>query len=130
MATTNDESAAALHGRDHDLRQLGCALESVRAGHPALVVVDGPAGIGKTALVERFEQGARGVQVVWAAGAPMARGVRFSAVDELVPLARPRLWKTSLDGLTPEQYPSVGLPILEAFGERQEAGPVAVVVDD
>src|SRR4051812_23062511 len=130
MATTNDESAAALHGRDHDLRQLGCALESVRAGHPALVVVDGPAGIGKTALVERFAQDARGVQVVWASGDPMERGVPFAVADQLVRRARPRTRTTSLVGLPPAQYTSVGLTILEAFGELQAAGPVAVVVDD
>src|SRR4051794_1132168 len=113
MATRNDDSPAALYGRDDQLRQLSCALESVRAGHPALVVVDGPAGIGKTALVERFAQDALGVQVVWASGDATERGVPFAVADQLVRRARPRTTTSTLVGLPPAQYTSVGLTILE-----------------
>lgn len=49
----------ALVGRDEPLAQLGSALAGVHAGAPALVLVGGEAGVGKTALIERFRQLAR-----------------------------------------------------------------------
>jgi DNA-binding winged helix-turn-helix (wHTH) protein/tetratricopeptide (TPR) repeat protein len=44
----------ALVGRDAPLAQLAAALAAVQAGTSALVLVGGEAGVGKTALVERF----------------------------------------------------------------------------
>ncbi|MFD6289136.1 AAA family ATPase [Streptomyces sp. NPDC060205] len=41
-------------GRSHSLALLAAARERARAGQPQRVLVEGPAGIGKTALVRRF----------------------------------------------------------------------------
>lgn len=41
-------------GRRDALRVLGAALSDVESGRPAVVDVEGPSGIGKTELVERF----------------------------------------------------------------------------
>jgi tetratricopeptide (TPR) repeat protein len=41
-------------GRTRELEQLGEALEEVRRGREALVLVDGPSGVGKSALVRQF----------------------------------------------------------------------------
>ena len=41
-------------GRDAELRRLATSLARAHAGEPQLVFVDGPAGIGKTTLLEAF----------------------------------------------------------------------------
>ncbi|MBI2897443.1 MAG: AAA family ATPase [Deltaproteobacteria bacterium] len=47
-------SRTALVGRFRETRALREALEDVRAGHPAAVLVHGEAGVGKSALVRHF----------------------------------------------------------------------------
>src|SRR4029453_3369274 len=44
-------SSPVLVGRDAEAAQLGAALERAAAGRPAIVVVAGEAGVGKTRLV-------------------------------------------------------------------------------
>ena len=45
---------APLLGRDDELAVLGAALDRVRAGQTRIITVNGPAGIGKTRLVQEF----------------------------------------------------------------------------
>ncbi|MFI6446416.1 ATP-binding protein [Kitasatospora sp. NPDC050543] len=45
-------SAASLLHRERELAELGRALEEARAGRPAVVLIQGPRGIGKTALLD------------------------------------------------------------------------------
>lgn len=47
---------AHLYGRQDELRQLVAALDTASTGPPRLVVVEGPSGIGKTALVRELQQ--------------------------------------------------------------------------
>ncbi|WP_345711924.1 ATP-binding protein, partial [Kineococcus glutinatus] len=60
-------------GREAEAAELAARLAAARAGSGGLVLVSGPAGIGKTALVEALAAGA-GVPVVrgraWDGGAP------------------------------------------------------------
>jgi DNA-binding winged helix-turn-helix (wHTH) protein/tetratricopeptide (TPR) repeat protein len=60
-------SRAVFAGRRAELATLHAALDEARAGHGGLVLVHGPAGIGKTCLVERFvdESRASGVDTYW-----------------------------------------------------------------
>ena len=67
----------ALVGRRPELAQLRTIAEQVRAGHAAVVVVEGEAGIGKTRLAEAAAEAGRaaGWSVAWSrcaddAGAP------------------------------------------------------------
>jgi predicted ATPase/signal transduction histidine kinase len=63
--------AARLHGREAELRQLLLAFERVAAPQPAraeMVLVEGYAGIGKTALIRRLQR------PIVQAGATLARG--------------------------------------------------------
>ena len=41
-------------GRDHELTVLHTLFDDVTRGEPKVALVTGPAGIGKTAVVERF----------------------------------------------------------------------------
>jgi serine/threonine protein kinase len=46
--------ALPFSGRDAELSQLDSRLQTARAGRPAVALIEGPAGIGKTALVQHF----------------------------------------------------------------------------
>ena len=43
--------APRLRGREQELQALGDAFDQVASGHPAVVIVEGEAGIGKTRLL-------------------------------------------------------------------------------
>ena len=59
-------AAAPLRGRGPEVETLGKVLDRVAAGQPALVLIEGEAGIGKTRLLAGVltRAGARGMQVV------------------------------------------------------------------
>ncbi|NJP94725.1 AAA family ATPase [Nonomuraea sp. FMUSA5-5] len=62
------EAIAMFVGRDAELRCLREEFERARAGLPRLVVVEGPAGIGKTTLVHRFLEGCGPADVLFTDG--------------------------------------------------------------
>ena len=47
-----DQAAAPLRGRGPEVAVLGEVLDRVAAGRPALVLIEGEAGIGKTRLLD------------------------------------------------------------------------------
>jgi len=51
-------------GRERELEQLSRVFEAVQSGSPRIVFVEGPAGIGKSSLAERFLATVSGPQVV------------------------------------------------------------------
>ncbi|MFI9174038.1 ATP-binding protein [Streptomyces lincolnensis] len=91
--------------------------EQASAGRPRLVVVEGPAGIGKTALARHFLTTARG-HVLTAAGAENETDLPYGVLSQL--LCRPVL----SDPLT------AGAELLDPLGELQRDEPVVVLVDD
>jgi DNA-binding CsgD family transcriptional regulator len=71
---------AALAGRERELAALGAALDDARAGHDAVVVLSGEAGIGKSALLDAIAVRAAG------AGFAVLRG-RATEQERDVPFA-------------------------------------------
>ena len=59
----------SFYGREPQLREMENRLREARAGASRLMVVEGPPGIGKTALVRRFLRTADRVRVLEASGA-------------------------------------------------------------
>lgn len=55
--TSAHKSRLAFVGRSAQLLELESALEATSAGQPAVTLVHGPSGIGKTTLVDRFVDG-------------------------------------------------------------------------
>src|SRR4051812_15146585 len=98
MATLTDERAAILCGRDDELRRLADAFTSARDGQPMLALVDGPPGIGKTALVRRFAED-HAARTLWASGDVYERAVPFAVADQL-------LRRAQLDSPRPPRCPS------------------------
>ena len=74
-------------GRREELAALDAALDRVRAGRPAAVLVSGASGMGKTALVRRFLAGLRGRDpsaLVLAGRCYQRETVPYKALDSLV----------------------------------------------
>lgn len=122
-------------GRRAELAVLRDRAAEARAGRPRIVQVQGPPGIGKTALVERFladpGPGPRPV-VVRASGEETESLLVHGVVEQLArsagaaggPLAQLCSGSPVADPVT------VGTRILEMLDELEAAGPVVVVVDD
>jgi DNA-binding CsgD family transcriptional regulator len=71
-------------GRQQELASLQESLDRARDGGPGVVFVEGPPGIGKTALVSRFVRTATDVRVLRAAGEEFERDLPFGVVEQLL----------------------------------------------
>src|SRR6185312_17319815 len=74
-----------LADRDRELATLRAALDDLAGGRPGLLLVEGPAGIGKTRLLTEARRLAadRGVQVLSARGSQLEKAFGFGAVRQL-----------------------------------------------
>src|SRR6266542_3199733 len=75
-------------GRQPTLASLHRMLNQARAGEPRLVLIEGPAGIGKTTLVRRFLDEAGERRVLRASGEEAEAGLAFGVLDQLGELQR------------------------------------------
>jgi DNA-binding SARP family transcriptional activator len=73
-----------LPGRDRDLAALDDELERAAATGVVLAIVEGEAGIGKTALLEAWAGAARarGVSVLWGACDPLGRALPYQPIGD------------------------------------------------
>ena len=137
---------AGFVGRSRALHDLHQVLAQVHAGQPRVALLEGPAGIGKTALVRHLLAHARVGAVVWSSGEEDEADLAFGVFDQMTaearrilaqrgpgegdlgegdrgagaPAARPRLT---------DPLPA-GSQLIDLLGELQRAGTVVVVVDD
>jgi len=72
--------------RDDDLARLAGGLAAAREGRGSLVAIEGPAGIGKTRLIERLRGDASGagLTVLSARGGELESGFAFGVVRQLL----------------------------------------------
>jgi DNA-binding CsgD family transcriptional regulator len=121
-------------GRRVELAALQEAIAEARKGAPRVVLVQGEAGMGKSALLARMTAGleAAGAVLLRGAGDEYESDLHLGLVGQLIAgigaeleslpaLARP---EQNLDAL------AAGACLLELVGELQDLGPVVVVVDD
>ncbi|MFI1854070.1 ATP-binding protein [Streptomyces sp. NPDC020480] len=74
-----------LHERDDELAQISAALRDAREGRPSLVLLTGPLGIGRSALLQRLPARAADddVRVLRANAAPVEAEFAFGVVRQL-----------------------------------------------
>ena len=111
--------------RETELEVLATALSSARAGNGALVLIEGPAGIGKTSLLHVCRNHARdqGLTVLDSRGGELEREFSFGVVRQL--------FEEPLRRLDPGAAPrcSTGLPESRARLLGLVAPPVAGAAD-
>src|SRR5215813_9381794 len=75
----------ALLERDSELEAVAAALARARQGSGHLLVIDGPAGVGKTALISSARELAAedGLLTLYARGAELERDFGFGVVRQL-----------------------------------------------
>ncbi|KUF17945.1 MULTISPECIES: LuxR family transcriptional regulator [Streptomyces] len=127
----------AFCGRARELASLQQDFADVCTGTPRLVLLEGPGGIGKTALVRRFLDSVHGTCVLHASGEENESALPCGVLAQLVgqsPLPVPE----TLAGLVriPQSLHAnlpplaAGFGLLDLLSEVQGKGPVVLVVDD
>ncbi|WP_171074980.1 helix-turn-helix transcriptional regulator [Nonomuraea basaltis] len=129
-------------GRTAELALLRAELSAAGGGCARRVAIEGPEGIGKTALVHHALDGEAGVRVLAASGEESERQLGLGVIRQLA--------EAGLDGAEPEGSPvagpegfaaaglkamgqdpcAAGQAICDVIGALQAHGPVAVLVDD
>jgi DNA-binding CsgD family transcriptional regulator len=115
-------------GRLTELRLLTEALRRVVRSGPQLAVIEGPPGVGKTALLEEFLASATDIKVILATGDPGEQATPFGVVDQWLNKAGD-VGSSVLD-LTEANYVAVAQRLLERVRGLQGAGPVVLTLDD
>jgi DNA-binding CsgD family transcriptional regulator len=119
-------------GRGREKGLLQRAWEDAQAGRPRVVLLRGPAGIGKSALVRELVDSVGPVQLLRASGDETEEGLSLGVVEQLVaglasvPEVLPSLQRPS--GAL--ELFAVGSGLLELLSELQDQGPVLLVLDD
>jgi hypothetical protein len=98
------DSHAVILGRDGELAALSAAADAAGAGHGAFVLVEGPAGIGKTTLLQMACAIPRtqGHQILTARGLALESGFAYGVARQLIEPVResagPGEWDELLEG--------------------------------
>src|SRR4051812_49108521 len=79
-----DRLPRMLVGREDERRRLQALLDAARAGRSGALLLRGPAGIGKTALLRWAEAAADGFRMLRARGIQSESGIPFAGLAELV----------------------------------------------
>lgn len=127
MAAPTGNTTDVFVGRDAEFEVLRAALDQVLAGSPRVVLIEGSAGIGKTALVDRFLQGAGDVQILRASGEPWEAVVPYGVVDQLTRgagISRARILAGRERALPFDEPISVGGVLLDLLGALDSERPV------
>jgi hypothetical protein len=122
--------AASFVGRRKDLALLEDQLDKARAGQPRVVLIEGAAGIGKTALLNRFLAQTLGAQILRASGEESELLLAYGVVDQLLRSAAGAGASVEPRPIPLQDHLAVGAQVLELLGNLQEQGPVVVFIDD
>ncbi len=131
-----------LRGRDSECEVLTRLLEGARGGRGAALVVQGEAGVGKTALLDYAVESASDLRVVRAVGVESEMELAFAALHQLCGPMLDRLGRLpgpqraalgTAFGLESGPAPDlffVGLAVLSLLSEAAGERPLVCVVDD
>jgi DNA-binding CsgD family transcriptional regulator len=135
-------ASTTLHGRLDELGRIDELLGDARRSHSAVLVLRGPAGIGKSALLGEARARAADMQVLACHGTESEACLPFSSLHQLlrpvldhaeaIPAIQSRALRCALGlefGSRPEPF-LVSLAVLSTLAEAAERRPLLCVVDD
>jgi DNA-binding CsgD family transcriptional regulator len=124
-------------GRQPELATLRARLVAARTGAPQVVHIQGPPGIGKTALVAAFLDEPGGdvpPRVLRAGGEETESLLAYGVLDQLARSAGPTGVGVVVPGAPAggvlDDAVTVGSRLLELLGSLEAAAPVVMVIDD
>src|SRR4051812_20288147 len=117
-------ASLAFVGRREPLDALSAALQDAGEGRSRLALVEGPAGIGKTALIDRFLADAGDATILRASGDESERELAGGVLDQLLRRAG------EAPGELPASHVELGARLLDLLGVLQDERPVVVAIDD
>jgi DNA-binding CsgD family transcriptional regulator len=120
-------------GRTVEFEVLKAELAATRAGSSRVVLIEGPTGIGKSALIEHLLVDEPDLTVLRASGERWEAFVAFGVIDQLMrstKISRARLLADRERSLPAEEPVAVGQRVLLAVEDLEATSPVVLVVDD
>ena len=119
-------------GRRAEVDHLLALHTGAKAGATRVGVVAGPAGVGKTALVEKFLEEAGEACVLRISGEESETALAFGVFDQLCAAVRRRLGDDSREGAGDGSVEPLvaGAELVDLLGQLQRFGSVILVVDD
>ncbi|MFG2100021.1 ATP-binding protein [Micromonospora echinaurantiaca] len=131
-----------LHGRAGEQAEIERLLAAARTGQSGTLVIRGPAGIGKSALLDHAAGSAAGVRVLRGVGIESEATLPFAALHQLLRAgldripALPDVQASALKGalglgdIAPESRFLVGLATLSLLSELAGDGVLLCLIDD
>ena len=131
-----------LFGRDHEISALEGLLADAMAGRSGVCVIEGEAGVGKTALLNRVEELGDGMQITRAAGVEPEMDIPYSGLHQLllpfldgmqrIPAPHRAALKSAfgLDNGSPSNRFFIGMAALALLSDAATTNPVLCIVDD
>src|SRR5690348_309315 len=131
-----------LHGRRDECVVLDRLLDGARAGRSGALVLEGEAGVGKTALLDYAMASASDMRVLSAVGVESEMEIAFAALHQLcapvldrvdrLPVPQRDALLTTFGlraGAVPDRF-LVGLAVLSLLSEVAAESPLVCIVDD
>ncbi len=121
-------------GREAELAFLHCHLAQAVEGMSRVVLIEGAAGVGKTALLSAFLARVGRHRVLRASGDELEAGLAYAVVEQLVaetgwppPERLAAAGTERVAGIAPVR---IGAALVEMLGWLQADGPIVMVLDD
>jgi DNA-binding CsgD family transcriptional regulator len=114
-------------GRTAELERVAEILRRAADGQPWLVTIEGDPGMGKTALARHALEGTR---VLIARASQAEADLDYGVVDQLLRSAGQAIPVIRPEADPPASSFAVGARLLQVVDELQDAGPIAIGVDD
>jgi DNA-binding CsgD family transcriptional regulator len=132
MTASSDPAADAFVGRGRELAMLERCAAEARNGEPRVVVIEGPAGIGKSALLTRFLRPLPDAGMLRASGAESEMALPYGLIGQLLPQLGASADLGSRDTpLAAADAAVVGADLAVLLGKAHPSGRLVVLaVDD
>jgi DNA-binding CsgD family transcriptional regulator len=125
------EQQRSLIGRVGEVAALTRSLSAACAGRPSMVLVEGPAGSGKTALVEHVLSGRESLRILRVVGVSWESELALGVAEQLAQACEARLdFQVTAEPASQHVVLDTAQRLHQLWAARQRQDPLVIVVDD